>query len=162
MQWNLNRGIWSTQEMKNHINVIELSTIKLSIQTFLKSLKHKAIHLQLDNMVALTYLLKNGPSSPMSDHSYCKVSSQQTEYDSRLGIKKQFELFGVEASSAVVSENLLIEGNPRDTSTCFQTILSDQDLLFVEAGSIEPSSRRLPTKLIPQKSLRFSPILYDP
>ena len=41
-------------------------------------------------------------------------------------------------------------------------VLSNQDLLFVETGSIEPSSRCLPTKLVPQESLCFSPILHDP
>ena len=39
------------------MNVLELLAIKLAIQTFLKTMKHKVIHLQLDNMVALTYLL---------------------------------------------------------------------------------------------------------
>ena len=74
-----------------------------------------------------------GSSVPMWDHSYCRVSSQQTERDSRLGVKKQFGLLGMETS-----------------------------LLFVEASSIEPSSRCLPTKLVPQESLCFSPILHDP
>ena len=46
--------------MKNHINALELLATKLAIQTFLKTLKHKAIHLQLDKMVASTYLLKMG------------------------------------------------------------------------------------------------------
>ena len=55
MQWNLNRGMWSAQEMKNHINILELLALKLAIQTFSKALKLKAIHLQVDNMVALTY-----------------------------------------------------------------------------------------------------------
>ena len=32
----------------------------------------------------------------------------------------------------------------------------------METGSIEPSSRCLPTKLVPQEYLRFSPILHDP
>ena len=40
--------------MKNHINVLELLAIKLAIQTFSKILKHKVIHLQIRNMVALT------------------------------------------------------------------------------------------------------------
>ena len=52
--------MWSAQEMKNHINILELLAIKLAIQTFSKTLKHKAIHLQVDNMVALTYLLNMG------------------------------------------------------------------------------------------------------
>ena len=55
MQWNLNRGMWSAQEMKNHINILELLALKLAIQTFSKALKLKSIHLQVDNMVALTY-----------------------------------------------------------------------------------------------------------
>ena len=68
----------------------------------------------------------------------------------------------MEASSPIVTENLSTEGNPRDRSICFQTISSDQDSLFVEAGSIEPSRRCLPTKLVPLKSLRFPHILHDP
>ena len=66
------------------------------------------------------------------------------------------------ASSPVISENLSTEGNPRDRSICFQIISSDQDLLFVESRSMEPSSRCLPTKLVPQESLCFYPILHDP
>ena len=103
-----------------------------------------------------------GSSSPMWDHSYCRVPSQQTERDSRLGVKKQFGLLGMEASSPVISENLSTEGNSRDRSICFQIISSDQDLLFVEVRSIEPSSRCLKTKLVPQESLCFSLILHDP
>ena len=49
--------MWSAQEMKNYINALEILAIKLAIQTFSKALKHKAIHHQVDNMVALTYLL---------------------------------------------------------------------------------------------------------
>ena len=68
----------------------------------------------------------------------------------------------MEARSPVILENLSTEENPRDRYFCFHTISSDQDLLFVEAGTIEPSSRYLPTKLAPQKSLCFSSILHDP
>ena len=50
--------ICSAQEMKNHITVLKLLAIKLALQTSLKILKHKAIHLQIDSMIALTYLLK--------------------------------------------------------------------------------------------------------
>ena len=103
-----------------------------------------------------------GSSFRMWDHSYCRVPSQQTERDSRVGFKKQFKLLGMKASSTVISENLSTEGNTTDRSICFQAILSDQHLLFVEARSIEPSSRFLPTKLVPQKSLCFPPILHDP
>ena len=80
----------------------------------------------------------------------------------RLGLKKQFRLLKMEASSPFISENLSNEGDPRDWSICFRTISSDQDLFFVEARSIEASSRCLPTKLVPQKSSCFSFILLDP
>ena len=94
-----------------------------------------------------------GSSSPMGYHSYCRVPSQQTERDSRLGVG----LLRMEASSPFISENLSTEGNPVERSICFQTISSDQDLLFAEAGSIEPSSRCLPTKLVSLKSLSSPP-----
>ena len=55
-----------------------------------------------------------GSSSTMWDHSYCRVPSKQTECDSRLGVKKQFRLLGMEVSSPVISEDLPTEGNPRD------------------------------------------------
>ena len=64
MQWILYRGMCSGQEMKSHINVLELLAIKLAIQTFSKTLKLKTVHLQMDNMVALTYLLKMGEGYP--------------------------------------------------------------------------------------------------
>ena len=66
------------------------------------------------------------------------------------------------AISPVISENFSTEGNPIERSICFQIISSNQDLLFVETGYIELSSRCLPTKLVPQDSLCFSPILHDP
>ena len=96
-----------------------------------------------------------GSSSPMWDHSYCRVPSRQTERDSRFGVKKQIRLLGMEASSPVISENLSTEGNPTDQSICFQTISSDENLLFMEARSIEPNSRCLPIKLVPQKYMLF-------
>ena len=56
------RKMWSAREMKNHINILESLTIKLAMQTFSKIMKHKAIDLLVDNMVAfmvaLTYILK--------------------------------------------------------------------------------------------------------
>ena len=62
----------------------------------------------------------------------------------------------------VISENFSTEGNPRDRSIFFQIISSDQDLLFGEAKSTEPSSRCFPMKLVPQDYICFSPILHDP
>ena len=52
--------MWSAQEMKYHINILELLTVNLAIQKFTKYSDVKAIHLQVDNIVALTYLMKMG------------------------------------------------------------------------------------------------------
>ena len=52
--------MWSAQEMKYHINILELLVVKLAIQTFTKYRDVKAINLQIDNIVALTYLMKMG------------------------------------------------------------------------------------------------------
>ena len=90
-----------------------------------------------------------GSPSPMRDRSYCRVPSQETERGSRSGVEKQFGLLGIKSSSLVISENLSTERRTRDRSICFQTISSDESLFFVEARFIEPSSRCLPTKLVP-------------
>ena len=59
VQWNLIRGdVVCSGNEKPH--VLELLAIKLVIQTFSNTLKHKAIHFQVDNMVALSCLLKMG------------------------------------------------------------------------------------------------------
>ena len=52
--------MWSTLEMIYHINILELLAVKLDMQTFTKYRDVKAIHLQVDNIVALTYLMKIG------------------------------------------------------------------------------------------------------
>ena len=98
----------------------------------------------------------------MWEQSYCRVPFQQTECHSRLEVKKQFRLLEMEASSPVFSGDLSVEESLRDRSICFQIISSDQGLLFVETRSTDPSSRCLPTKLVPQESLCFFPILHDP
>ena len=48
---------------------MELLSIKLAMQMFSKTLKHKATHLQVDNKVVLnlTYLLKMGGGSTQPD-----------------------------------------------------------------------------------------------
>ena len=52
--------MWSAQEMKYHINILELLAVRFAIQTFTKYRDVKAIHLQVVNIVASTYLMKMG------------------------------------------------------------------------------------------------------
>ena len=42
-------GVWYAQEMQYHINVLEFLAIKLVLQIFLKTSKHKVIHFQMGN-----------------------------------------------------------------------------------------------------------------
>ena len=53
-------GTWSFQERKWHINELELLAVKLALQTPLKSQNFTSVHIQMDNIVALTFLKKTG------------------------------------------------------------------------------------------------------
>ena len=54
-------GPWTSQEKKDHINVLELRAVKYTILTFSRlHPKAQAIHIQMDSIVALSYLVKMG------------------------------------------------------------------------------------------------------
>ena len=52
--------MWSAQEMKYHIIILDLLAVKLSIQTFTKYRDVKAIPVQVGDIAVLTYLMKMG------------------------------------------------------------------------------------------------------
>ena len=143
--------MWSAPEMKSHINVLELLDIKLAIQTFSKTLKYKVIHLQVDCMVALTYLLKMGSTQNLKlvqltkeiwDHLLQCGITVTTEYlPSKLNMTAEWESRNNSDSSESKLAPQSFQRNPRDRSICFQIISSDQDLHFAEARSTDPSSR---------------------
>ena len=54
-------GPWSMEERKFHINVLELKAAKLAIMSFtLKERDAISVHIRMDNMAALSYLMKMG------------------------------------------------------------------------------------------------------
>ncbi|XP_057296294.1 uncharacterized protein LOC130625258 [Hydractinia symbiolongicarpus] len=53
-------GMWSQTEQILHINVLELLAIKLALLSFHKMKQFASVHIQADNMTALSYLLKMG------------------------------------------------------------------------------------------------------
>ena len=53
-------GTWSYQEKTKHINILELIAVKLVILNFTKGKLVTTIHLQIDKMTALPYLVKMG------------------------------------------------------------------------------------------------------
>ena len=60
LQQGVNLGKWSEKEENLHINVLKLIAGKFVIPTFTKEQSNIAIHLQIDNKTALSYLLKKG------------------------------------------------------------------------------------------------------
>ena len=56
---------WSKKEQHLHINELELLAIKFAILTFVKMWEISAIHIQVENMTVLSYLLKmEGTKNP--------------------------------------------------------------------------------------------------
>ena len=95
-------GTWPFQERKWHMNELELPAVKLALQILLKSQKFTSIHIQMDNIVTLTYLKKMvrnkesendytvkrdlGNINFKTDHDYCGVPTQLTQQSGGLGI----------------------------------------------------------------------------
>ena len=57
-------GMWLDSEKKLHINYLELKAVFLSLQAFCVDDKNRHIHIFIDNMVALRYLMKIGGRKP--------------------------------------------------------------------------------------------------
>ena len=57
-------GMWLDSEKELHINYLELKAVFLSLQAFCVDDKNRHIHIFIDNMVALRYLLKMGGRKP--------------------------------------------------------------------------------------------------
>ena len=53
-------GQWTEEERSLHINVLELLAIKLALFSFTRGKRVKAIHFQIDNKAAFSYLWKMG------------------------------------------------------------------------------------------------------
>jgi hypothetical protein len=53
-------GHWSYSEQKSHINILELKAAFLTLQSFFSASKDKHIAIQMDSMVAVSYINKMG------------------------------------------------------------------------------------------------------
>jgi len=65
-------GAWSREEENFHINVLELLAIKYAILSICQERKVKSLHIQVDNKVALSYLLKMGGTTSICMTKYQK------------------------------------------------------------------------------------------
>ena len=82
-------GVWTKVEKEsNHINVLELLAAELAIKTFLKGKNPKLVHLFMDNMTAIYYLIHKGGT---------KISQKMT------GIAKRIWEFLLEKETTITA-----------------------------------------------------------
>ena len=60
LQGSVNGGQWKKQEPLMHTNILELKAVHFVLLTFTKMFQNKSIHVQMYNMVALTFVVKMG------------------------------------------------------------------------------------------------------
>jgi len=70
-------GKWSKEDQLLHINILELKAASYAILAFTTEVKPKSLHIQMDNKVALTYLLKRGGTVNMKMN---QISKEIWEY----------------------------------------------------------------------------------
>ena len=58
-----NRGPWSKEEQKSYINILEIKAVKLALLSLTECKNVQRVHIQMNNIVALTYLLRMGRTS---------------------------------------------------------------------------------------------------
>ena len=167
-------GMWSTQEMKYQINILELLAVKLAIQTVTKYRDVKAIHLQVENIVVSTYLMQMGDtqnlkmvelakeiSLEVGDHNYCRIPPKRIEFNSSLVISKHCGLLTVDAESSKISESLPDKGLSRDRFVCILSVTSDTNLCCMETRSSQSCNRCISIELVTKSPVCFSNIFHD-
>ena len=114
--------MWSAQEMKYRINILELLAVKLAIQTFTKKKRCQSNTSSSRQYCGLNIFDENGRYSKsengrvgqgnlgisfeVGDHNYCRIPPKRIEFNNRLGISKHFGLLRVDAESSNFSESL--------------------------------------------------------
>ena len=120
------RETWSYQEMTKHINVLELIAVKLAILTFTRRKSITPIYLQIDNITALSYLVKLGEtrsqqllqaSKKIWDYLLANQIAVTAEYlqstSGRLATQKSWRFKRLE----IESQNIFLDcGSQRNTS----------------------------------------------
>ena len=58
------QGVWSEEEKKLHINILELEAVFLAVKHFLPAIKGKTVLLKTDNTKVVQYINKQGGLTP--------------------------------------------------------------------------------------------------
>ena len=112
----------------------------------------KAVHFQINNATALTYLLKMGGLGTRNfwtgqgymglcteewDHDYSRISAMLPKSGARLAVKEPQEQFRVETSSLNNSSNLSNKKDSRDKPVCISAVTSAPKIFCLETGPIQ-------------------------
>ena len=138
LQQDVNWGKWSEKEENLHINFLELIAAKFAIPTFTKEQSNIAIHLQIDNKTALSYLLKMGGytqhralerqqvhlelPSQQTNCNVCRVPSQCSKCTCRLGITKCQGQFRMETRCFSFPRDCNTHETTSSASVCIQAL----------------------------------------
>ena len=149
-------GPWTAEEqkMKNHINILELKAAKLAILTFIYMHPEvKPIHLQMENIVGLSYVVKMGATHNKvlsdinkeiwdyfafeRDHNYCRVPTWGFESRSRFPVAVYERLEQIETKTTDFSCTRQYKGDTRHRSLCISSLPLTSLLYFLETGPIQ-------------------------
>ena len=137
LQWDLNRG-----------EMVEKRTGAPH-----KNLSDLTIHIQMDNKVALSYLLEMGGGGctqfrafknqqvNLCDHNYCRISTKQIECPSRLGVLECQKYFRLKTASKHVSKHNQTFRIYNRGLLCIQAVPSASTICSMEAPSKQHSKR---------------------
>ena len=153
-------GQWSLQESSLHINVLELLAIKLALLMFSKMFNLKSIHFQVNNMSALSYLMKIGGTQ---NKEMIAISKEIWEFalSKEIMLTAEYLPGRLNARADWASRNFQDSSEWLLSPRAFQKICvkwgfpeldlfatrADTILHVVESRSTQPSNRCIPTTL---------------
>ena len=157
-------GVSNGSPCRDHINMLELKAVKLGLLTFAKFRKVQRIHLQMDNQVALTYILKMGKLTTRNfwiwskifylelctiqkDHDYCRISTKPPQSGIRLAVKECSRQQQVGTLYICVQKNLSENGYGKYRPLSFSNVTPTSLLYGLETRSREPSNRCVATNM---------------
>ena len=131
----------------------------------------QSIHLQVDNVVVFSYLVKvcGGYSQQIShrykqrdlgllagqrDHNYSRIPSRCSQQGSRFPVASSERLQRMEVGSQSLSNNMQQVGASRRRSFCFENF---PNIHIMEVGSIQQEKGRFSNNLDPSKRICFPP-----
>ena len=159
------REKWSVEERKLHRNILELLVVKNAILPFTKEKTINPIHIQTDNTIALSYLLKMEGTTDKTlkqghleifdieaDHNYCRISPRYSEHK---------RLLGMEAIPNSIPTYLPENGDASDRFVCFQIIQPDRKTFCLETRPTQSSYGCNATRMEPGNYICIFPFFVN-